>query len=41
VDAAQALGMKAIEFTSVERLREDLIAAGFDAGLPLPDALSL
>jgi len=41
VDAAQALGMKAIEFTTVERLREDLIAAGFDSGLPLPDALSL
>ena len=41
VDAAQALGMKAIEFTTVERLREDLIAAGFDSGLPLPEALSL
>jgi putative hydrolase of the HAD superfamily len=41
VEAAQALGMKAIEFTTVERLREDLIAGGFDAGLPLPDALSL
>jgi len=41
IDAAQALGMKAIEFTTVERLREDLIAAGFDSGLPLPEALSL
>jgi putative hydrolase of the HAD superfamily len=41
VDAAQALGMKALEFTTVERLREDLIAAGFDSGLPLPDSLSL
>ena len=36
VDAAQALGMKALEFTTVERLRRDLVAAGFDSGLPLP-----
>jgi putative hydrolase of the HAD superfamily len=37
VDAAKALGMKALEFTTVERLRDDLIARGYDSGLPLPD----
>lgn len=37
VEAARALGMKAVEFTTVDRLREDLIAAGFDADLPLPN----
>jgi putative hydrolase of the HAD superfamily len=37
VDAAQALGMKAIEFTTVARLRSDLASAGFDHQLPLPD----
>ena len=36
VEAAQALGMKALEFTTVERLRDDLVAAGFDSELPLP-----
>jgi putative hydrolase of the HAD superfamily len=36
VEAAHALGMKAIEFTTVERLRTDLIAQGYDAELPLP-----
>jgi putative hydrolase of the HAD superfamily len=36
IEAAQALGIKAIEFTTIDRLREDLIAAGFDADLPLP-----
>ena len=36
VEAAQALGMKALEFTTVERLRHDLIAGGFDSQLPLP-----
>ncbi len=36
VDAALALGMKSIEFATVERLRSDLIAAGLDAELPLP-----
>ena len=38
IEAAQALGMKALEFTDVEKLREDLIAAGFAAELPLPVA---
>ncbi|MGO9437121.1 MAG: HAD family hydrolase [Terracidiphilus sp.] len=36
VDAAIALGMKSIEFTTVDRLRTDLVAAGLDADLPLP-----
>ena len=37
VEAARALGMKALEFTNVRRLREDLIAGGYDAHFPLPD----
>jgi putative hydrolase of the HAD superfamily len=36
VQAAQALGMKAMQFTTIDRLREDLIAKGLDAELPLP-----
>lgn len=36
VDAARALGIRALEFSTVERLREDLIASGLDAELPLP-----
>jgi putative hydrolase of the HAD superfamily len=36
VEAAQALGMQAIQFSSVENLRDDLIAAGLDVELPLP-----
>lgn len=36
VDAARSLGMKAIEFTTAEQLRDDLIKAGLDAELPLP-----
>ena len=36
VQAARALGMQAIQYFSVERLRADLIAAGLDAELPLP-----
>ena len=38
VEAAQALGMKAIEFTTVARLREDLVRGGFSSELPLPDS---
>lgn len=34
VDAAIALGMKAIEFSTVEQLRKDLLAAGLDRELP-------
>lgn len=36
IEAARALGMKAVEFTTIERLRDDLIAAGLDSELPLP-----
>jgi putative hydrolase of the HAD superfamily len=36
IEAAQALGIRAIQFSTVERLRSDLIAQGFDAELPLP-----
>jgi len=36
VEAARALGMRAIEFSTVDRLRADLIAGGFDGELPLP-----
>lgn len=34
--AARELGMKAITFSTADKLREDLIAAGLDAQLPLP-----
>jgi putative hydrolase of the HAD superfamily len=36
VEAAAALGMRAIQFSTVENLREELIAQGLDAELPLP-----
>ncbi len=36
VEAARDLGMKAIEFSTIDRLRQDLIAAGLDSELPLP-----
>jgi putative hydrolase of the HAD superfamily len=36
VEAARALGIKAIEFSTIEKLRTDLIAAGLDRVLPLP-----
>jgi putative hydrolase of the HAD superfamily len=36
IEAAQALGMKAILFSTVQQLRTDLIAAGLDSELPLP-----
>ena len=36
VEAAQALGIQAIEFSTVERLRQELISQGLDAQLPLP-----
>lgn len=36
IEAARALGMKTIEFSTVEQLRAGLIAAGLDAVLPLP-----
>ncbi len=37
IEAAQALGIKAVEFTTIERLRNDLVSAGFNSHLPLPD----
>ena len=36
VEAARALGIQAMQFSTVERLRADLVAAGLDAALPLP-----
>ncbi len=36
IEAARALGMPAIQFFSVDRLRADLIGLGLDAQLPLP-----
>ncbi|MGO9340143.1 MAG: HAD family hydrolase [Terracidiphilus sp.] len=36
IQAAQALGFKAIQFSTVERLRADLRASGLDDVLPLP-----
>jgi putative hydrolase of the HAD superfamily len=36
IEAAQALGMQAIQFSTVPKLREDLIAAGLEVVLPLP-----
>ena len=37
IEAAHALGFVAIQFSTIERLRNDLIAAGLDKDLPLPD----
>ncbi|MDE3186380.1 MAG: HAD family phosphatase [Acidobacteriota bacterium] len=36
VEAARALGMTAIQFSTVERLRHELVATGLNAVLPLP-----
>jgi HAD superfamily hydrolase (TIGR01509 family) len=36
VEAALGLGMKALVFTTVEKLRADLIAQSLDRELPLP-----
>jgi len=36
IKAARALGMQAIEFSTVKQLRADLLTGGFDAELPLP-----
>jgi putative hydrolase of the HAD superfamily len=36
VEAARVLGIQAIQFSTVEQLRADLIAKGFSAELPLP-----
>ena len=37
VEAAEALGLKGLVFSTVEQLRRDLDAARFDSQLPLPD----
>lgn len=37
VEAARALGLLAIQFSTIDKLRDDLIAAGLDRDLPLPD----
>lgn len=37
IEAAQALGMTGIEFTTIEKLRDQLIASGLDGALPLPE----
>ncbi len=36
VEAARALGLRAIQFSTVPQLRLDLVTADFDAQLPLP-----
>ena len=36
VEAAAAMGMKGVVFSTVEQLRSDLLAQGFDGQLPLP-----
>ena len=36
IEAARALGIQAIQFSTVEKLRQDLIAGGLDKELPLP-----
>jgi len=36
VEAAEAIGIRAIRFTTIEQLRKDLIARGLDKELPLP-----
>jgi putative hydrolase of the HAD superfamily len=36
IEAAQALGMQAILFSTVDQLRQDLVSTGLDAELPLP-----
>lgn len=36
IQAARALGIRGIQFSTIEKLRADLIAAGLDAELPLP-----
>jgi putative hydrolase of the HAD superfamily len=36
IKAAVALGIKALEFSNIDRLREELIRGGLDSELPLP-----
>jgi putative hydrolase of the HAD superfamily len=37
IETARALGMRGLVFSTAEKLRADLLAGGFDAGLPLPE----
>lgn len=37
IEAARALGMSTVLFTTPEKLREELVAAGLDGELPLPE----
>jgi putative hydrolase of the HAD superfamily len=37
IDAARALGLVAIQFSTIEKLRKDLVATGLDKDLPLPE----
>jgi HAD superfamily hydrolase (TIGR01509 family) len=37
IDAAHALGIVSIQFSTIENLRRDLVAAGLDKDLPLPE----
>ncbi len=36
IEAARALGIVAVEFSTIAKLRDDLVAAGLDKSLPLP-----
>ena len=36
IEAARHLGLHALQFSTVEQLRQDLITAGLDSELPLP-----
>ena len=37
IDAARALGIKAVEYATIEGLRAELVAQGWDSDLPLPE----
>ena len=41
IDAARALGLVAIQFSTIEKLREDLISTGLDKDLPLPELTAI
>jgi len=38
IEAARKLGMVGMEFTTIEKLRTDLLSAGLDGMLPIPAA---
>ena len=38
IEAAREFGILGLQFSTVSQLREDLVSAGLDASLPLPDA---